>query len=164
MAVFTPAGIPGFEATHTIRGRDVRKKVTDAGVVWYESPKGKPVSLGPHGRAIPVASKPAAAPPEVTAPVEIAPVVLPPTKFAASGRPAAELTAMAAYAVLQAASFPHWNSPHGYGFSTNDDDAQLQPGKGPNGEKIVRICMKHGHTPTYYTVLVPENMVFELAE
>lgn len=164
MAVFTPDGIPGFEATHTIRGREVRKKFTDAGVVWFESPRGKPISPGPRGRAIPIASKPAAAPQKVTAPVEIAPAVVPPTTFAASGRPAAELTAMAAYAVLHAAAFPHWNAPHGYGFSTNDDDAQLQPGRGPNGEKIVRICMKRGHTPTYYTVLVPELVVFELAE
>lgn len=164
MAVFTPAGIPGFVATHTIRGHEVRVMTTDSGVTWYQSPKGKPVKPHPRFRAIPIATKPAAAPPEVTAPAEIAPVVLPPTTFAASGRPAAELTAMAAYAVLQAASFPHWNSPHGYGFSTNDDDAQLMPGKGPNGEKIVKICMKRGHTPTTYTVLVPELVVFELAE
>lgn len=73
--------------------------------------------------------------------------------------------ANAVFAALKAASWPEWENAHGHGESCRGDSANVLHGKGPNGEKIVRVCqISPGRVTDFFDILVGEYLEFEVAE
>lgn len=73
--------------------------------------------------------------------------------------------ANAAFAALKAASWPEWENAHGEGASCRGDSATALHGRGPNGEKKVRVCqVSPGRVTEFFDLLIPEIMEFEVED
>lgn len=73
--------------------------------------------------------------------------------------------ANAAFAALKAAGWPEWENSHGEGHSCRGDSATTMHGRGPNGEKKVRVCqVSSGHSAEFFDLLIPEFMEFEVID
>lgn len=73
--------------------------------------------------------------------------------------------ANAVFAALQASAYPEWENAHGGGQSGRGDSASLLHGRGPKGEKIVRLCqISPGRVAEFFDLLIPEIMEFEALE
>lgn len=71
--------------------------------------------------------------------------------------------ANAAFAALKAASWPEWENAHGEGASCRGDSATAQHGRGPNGERKVRVCqVSPGRVTEFFDILIPEILEFEV--
>lgn len=73
--------------------------------------------------------------------------------------------ANAAFAALKAASWPEWENSHGEGASCRGDSATAMHGRGPNGQKKVRVCqVSPGRVTEFFDILIPEILEFEVVE
>lgn len=73
--------------------------------------------------------------------------------------------ANAVFAALKAASWPEWENAHGEGASCRGDSATAMHGRGPNGEKKVRVCqVSPGRVTEFFDIWIPETLEFEVCE
>lgn len=74
------------------------------------------------------------------------------------------LHADAVCALIKAAVWPEWGCATGFAQSPRGDSATCNPNeRGPNGEKVVRICtVSPGRVSAAYEILVPQFMTFEI--
>lgn len=144
-----PFDINNFQPTHTIGGV-LAQRIDDPGrSKYYYDATGKQIYAG-KGRPL----APYTPPPPPPADLFPGPETI----------PLARLHAAAATCVLMAATLPEWPCAHGSAQSARGDSATCDPNqRGPNGEKIVRLCeVSPGRISKYYDVLVPEYMSFEV--
>jgi hypothetical protein len=76
------------------------------------------------------------------------------------------LTPQVAYAVLHACLWPDPSMPATYCETQRGDSADLMPQRGPNGERIVRVCVRNtaaGRTDMHF-IKLPSEFEFELAD
>jgi hypothetical protein len=147
-----------FYATHTIADTFVREHTYPTGVTVYFDMYGTRVKWGkdalrkklPETLLIEWVDPPAPIEPEVSV-VEKPSTVM--------------LHADAARTVLHAAVWPEWACATGSASSPRGDDATVMNKRGPNGEKVVRICVVGpNRVSEFHEVLVPEFITFEVCK
>lgn len=143
-----PFDINNFTPTHTIAGVLAQKISSSDTRSQYHRADGSIIYPGKGRPLLPYTAPPPDAVPAFLGP-EIAKVE--------------HLHAEAVLCLLQAAVWPEWKCATGFAQSCRGDSATVLNERGPNGEKVVRICMVGpGRVSKTMDLLVPEHSSFEV--